>query len=159
MPEALPSELEQRLRATLLRCGSFDSDSSLRAVFVDARIAAWREEIPDNTPSRGRRVAAFIESLVAQRDTAGNNALALVLRVLADRTPLGDSCHRELAELASAVQSAVVAVPGSTPSAPSQPGAKYEIHVHGGQVGAIGDNARIEGGIHFGDSQSKTRNP
>ena len=158
MPEALPSELEQRLRAAFLRCGPFDSDSSLRAIFIDARIAAWRDYIPDNTPSRGRRVAAFIESLVDQRDDAGNNALALVLHVLADRTPPGDSCQRELAELANAVQNAVAAVPGSSP--PTTPsGAKYEIHVHGGQIGAIGDNARIEGGIHFGDTQPKPHNP
>mgnify|MGYP000753280501 CR=1 FL=1 len=31
MPEALPTELEQRLRAALLYCGPFDSDSNLRA--------------------------------------------------------------------------------------------------------------------------------
>ncbi len=151
MPEALPSELEQRLRAAILRCGPFDSDSSLRAVFIDARIAAWREEIPDNTPSRGRRVAAFIESLLNQSDNNGNNALALVLHVLADRTPPGDSCHRELAEVANAVQNAAITVPGSAPPPSPSQGAKYEIHVHGGQIGAIGDHAKIEGGIHFGE--------
>ena len=149
MPEALPSELEQRLRAALLRCGPFDSDSSLRAIFVDARIAAWRDDIPDNTASRGKRVAAFIEGLLDQRDDAGSNALALVLRVLADRTPPGDSCHRELAGLADAVQTTAVAVHGSPPP-PTPSGAKYEIHVHGGQVGAIGDGTRVEGGINFG---------
>ena len=90
-----------------------------------------------------------IESLIDQRDEAGNNALALVMHVLADRTPPGDSCHRELAGLADAVQTAVVAVPGS-PSPPTPSGAKYEIHVHGGQVGAIGDGTRVEGGINFG---------
>jgi len=47
------------------------------------------------------------------------------------------------------VQNAVVAVTGSTPLA-TPLGAKYEIHVHGGQIGAIGDNTHIEGGIHFG---------
>ncbi|MBN2006924.1 MAG: hypothetical protein JXA21_26455, partial [Anaerolineae bacterium] len=158
MPEALPSELEQRLRAALLRCGPFDSDSSLRAIFVDARIAAWRDDIPDNTPSRGKRVAAFIEGLLDQRDNAGNNALALVLHVLADRTPPGDSCHRELAELANAVQNAVIVVSGSPPPPLTPLSAKYEIHVHGGQIGAIGDNAKIEGGIHFGsgDAAQKT---
>lgn len=151
MPEALPPELEQRLRVALLRCGPFDSDRELRAIFVDTRIARWRDDIPDNTPSRGKRVELFIESLVDQRDDAGNNTLALVLRVLADRTPPGDSCHRELAELADAVQNAVVAVPGSPPPPTTPQGAKYEIHVHGGQIGAIGDNTKIEGGIHFGD--------
>ncbi len=153
MPESIPSELEQRLRKTLLRCGPFDSDRSLRAIFVDERIAAWREDIPDNTPSRGARVAAFIENLFDQSDAAGNNALALVLRVLADRTPSGDSCHRELAGLADAVQ-AIAGAPGATSAGSSSQGAKYEIHVHeGGQVGLIGDDAAVEGGINFGDKK------
>jgi hypothetical protein len=39
----MPSELLSRLQATLLRCGPFDSDSALRAVFVDARITPWRD--------------------------------------------------------------------------------------------------------------------
>jgi len=71
------------------------------------------------------------------------------VRVLADRTPSGDSCHRELAELANVVQNAAITVPASTTSSLPQ-GTKYKIHVHGGQIGAIGDNAKIEGGIHFG---------
>lgn len=154
MPEALPPELEQRLRAALLRCGPFASDRELRAIFVDTRIARWRDDIPDNTPSRGKRVELFIEGLLSQRDDAGNNALTLVLQVLADRTPPGDSCHRELADLAHAVQEAAITVPGSTPLVSPPQGTKYEIHVHdGGQIGAIGDNAKIEGGIHFGDKK------
>jgi len=28
-------------------------------------------------------------------------------------------------------------------------GSKYDIHIHGGQIGAIGDGTRVEGGIHF----------
>jgi hypothetical protein len=30
------------------------------------------------------------------------------------------------------------------------PGPKYKINVEGGQVGVIGDDIKIEGGIHFG---------
>lgn len=148
MPEAISPDLEQRLRAALLRCGPFDSDSSLRAVFVDARIAAWREDIPDNTPSRGKRVAAFIEALLDQSDNAGNNALALVLRVLADRTPSGDSCHREMAGLADAVQ-AVARTPDATlPASASADSALRQINVVNSQVGVIGDYAQVSE-IHF----------
>ncbi len=146
MPESIPSELEQRLRKALLRCGPFDSDRSLRAIFVDERIAAWREDIPDNTPNRDKRVAAFIESLFDQSDDAGNNALALTLRILADRTPLEDSCHHELAELADAVQSASTA-PDETPV--SAPGIQYNITIIDGKVGVIGNDAKVKGGIHF----------
>jgi hypothetical protein len=36
---------------------------------------------------------------------------------------------------------------------PLPPGPKYDVHVEGGQVGVIGDGAKIEGGIHFGTSK------
>lgn len=156
MPESLPPELEQRLRKTLLRCGPFDSDRSLRAIFVDARIAAWREDIPDNTANRGARVAAFIENLFDQSDDAGNNALALVLQVLAGHVSSGDSCHRDLAELADAVQ-AMAGSSGTTPAEPPSHGTKYEIHVHdGGKIGVIGDDAHVEGGINFDNTPPKS---
>jgi len=35
-----------------------------------------------------------------------------------------------------------------SPSTRREWGAKYEIHVHGGQVGVIGDDADVDGGIH-----------
>ena len=38
--------------------------------------------------------------------------------------------------------------------APS-PGPKYDIHIEGGQVGVIGDGAKIEGGIRFGEPKSQ----
>lgn len=156
MPESLPPDLEQKLRKTLLRCGPFAGDRELRAVFVDTRIARWRDDIPDNTPSRGKRVSLFIESLCDQRDSAGNNALALVLHVLAERTAPGDSCRRELADLGSAIQNVAAATATDTAvPVPTTQGTKYEIHVHeGGQVGTIGDNTHIEGGINLSKSNS-----
>lgn len=30
---------------------------------------------------------------------------------------------------------------------------KYQIDAKGAQIGVVGDNAKVEGGIHFGDSQ------
>ena len=153
MLEFLPPELEQRLRTTLLRCGPFASDRALRAVFVDARIATWRDDIPDNTPSRGKRVAFLIDALMEQSAASGDNALVLFLQVLADRTSPGDACRNQLTQLAAALDGALPAT-----EAPASPGGastsgKYNIHIHGGQVGSIGDGAHIEGGINFGDKK------
>lgn len=36
------------------------------------------------------------------------------------------------------------------PAAPTAPAGKYTINISGGQVGAIGDNVQVTGGIHFG---------
>ncbi len=150
MPEFLSPELEQRLRATLLRCGPFASDRALRAVFVDARIAAWRDDIPDNTPSRGKRVAFLIDALMEQSAASGDNALVLFLRVLADRASPGDACHNQLAQLAAALEGALPATGASSSPSGASTSGKYNIHIHGGQVGNIGDSAHIEGGINFG---------
>jgi|GEM_PF-1314720 len=148
----LSPELSRRLRDTLSRCGPFDSDRSLRAAFVDARIRPWRDLISDNTPSRATRVDALIEALIEQANDAGDPALALFLDVLADRTSSGDACKQQLDRLAAELRqlppSSTKA--GPTPSAPSSPGGKYVINIHGGQVGAIGDGTHVEGGIHFG---------
>jgi hypothetical protein len=152
MPAALSPSLAQRLRRTLLRCGPFESDAALRVVFVDARIADWRDDIPDNTPSRGRQVDAFIEALRDQRSAQGENALVLFLRVLADHTSPGDSCHQDLAQRATELAAFThrASGEGASDTAPPAPqGSKYNITIHGGQVGAIGDNAHIESGMHF----------
>lgn len=152
MPGLSP-DFSRRLRETLSRCGPFDSDRSLRAVFVDARIAPWRDLISDNTPNRVARVDALIEALLEQVSDASDSALALFLDVLADRVSPGDACKKRLACLAAELRelppSPTEAKPA--PSGPALQGGKYEIHIHGGQVGAIGDNAHIEGGIHFGE--------
>ncbi len=151
MPGLSP-DLSRRLRETLTRCGPFDSDRSLRAVFVDARLAPWRDFISDNTPSRAARVDALIEALLEQDSDAGDPALALFLAVLVDRTASGDACKQQLARLVAELRqlppSSTEARP--TPSGPAPQSGKYEIHIHGGQVGAIGDGTHIEGGIHFG---------
>ena len=57
----LPSDFSRCLRYTFNRCGPFDSDRTLRAIFVDARIHPWRDAIADNTPSRAARIDALIE--------------------------------------------------------------------------------------------------
>jgi hypothetical protein len=146
----LPPDLARRLRETLSHCGPFDSDRFLRAAFVDARLSPWRDTIPEAT-SRAARVDALIEALLEQTSDAGDTALALFCDVLVDRVSPGDACRGQLAQSAVDLRRTspgIASAPASTlgTTAPS----KYTINIHGGQVGAIGDNAHVEGGIHFG---------
>jgi hypothetical protein len=150
MPEAIPPELKHRLRTTLLRCGPFESDRALRATFVDARIAPWRDAIPDNTPSRGRRVDDLIDALCDQSNDRGENALVLFLQTLADRANPGDACHHHLAQLAGELAAVSPDRAGAAePATPTETGPRYIIHADNSQIGAIGDHARVAGGIHF----------
>jgi hypothetical protein len=90
-------------------------------------------------------VAFLIDALMDQCTADGNNALVLFLRVLADRTSRGDACHAQLANLADTLNNVFPA----TADQQSMSG-KYNIHIHGGQVGVIGDNTEISEGINFG---------
>lgn len=98
----LSSDLHQRLQAVLLRCGSFASDRALWMMFVDARLAPWQDALPE-AASPQERVRAVIAALVDQSNAHGENALALLLRVLSENTPPGNACHWDLAELAQEV--------------------------------------------------------
>lgn len=152
MPGLSP-DLSRRLRETLSRCAPFDSDRSLRTVFVDARLTPWRDSVPE-ADSRAARVGLLIAALLERRDIQGNPALALFVEVLAESAAPGDACHGELTALAAELRRALAGESSSPTPPPSQApqGGKYVIHIHdGGQVGAIGDNAHIEGGINFGE--------
>lgn len=150
MPGLSP-DLSRRLRETLSRCGPFDSDRALRVAFVDARLAPWCDSVPE-ADSRAARVGLLIAALLERRDIHGNPALALFVEVLAESAAPEDACHGELTALAAELRHALAGEAPSPIPPPTQApqGGKYEIHIHGGQVGTIGDNAHIEGGIHFG---------
>jgi hypothetical protein len=95
--------LYARLSDTLLRCAPVDSHKDLQAIFVDARLSSWGARVTE-ADNRESRVRSLIELLHDQYSDAGENALVLLLRVLSDQTPSGDACHRELAELAHALE-------------------------------------------------------
>lgn len=99
-------ELIEKLRYTLLRCGPFSSNSELGAVFVDSRISVWRERLPE-MGSPASRVEATIDFLSSQYNARMENALVLLLIVLADRTSSGDACHAQLRSLADEIQAAL----------------------------------------------------
>ncbi|MBA3531415.1 MAG: toll/interleukin-1 receptor domain-containing protein, partial [Ardenticatenales bacterium] len=92
-------ELNKRLREVLLRCGPLDDSSELRGLFVEARLAPWRNRVPEAKSAQGR-VTALIEALHDQENERGENALLLFVQVLGDTMEPGTACRRDLAALA-----------------------------------------------------------
>lgn len=99
----IPSDLYHRLRTEILRCGPFSSDDTLKTIFVDERISLWRDEIP-NAASPKERVNKVIDVLSDRFDHKGQNALALLLRVLEEQFDPADACHQTLNTLAYTVE-------------------------------------------------------
>lgn len=95
------------LRDVFKTCGPFSNDRELSAVFVDARVAPWRDDLPE-ADSRIDRVDALIEylhdnfSAVAsdKEDVVPQNALVLFTQVLVDRTDPEDACYVTLQAVA-----------------------------------------------------------
>lgn len=102
----IPSDIFQDLYATLLHCGPFASDATLRNVFVDARIMHWRDQLPQAT-NQEERIRAVIDYLHDRYNTADENALVLLLEVLRDNTNASDVCHEELADTARILSNVV----------------------------------------------------
>lgn len=94
----LPPQLNDRLQRALLRCGPFDSDVDLRAMFVDTRISPWRDAFPE-VRSRRSRVSVLIDELLHHYTPARENALVLFLHVLREKASPGDACHQDLTML------------------------------------------------------------
>ncbi len=99
----LPPQLYNRLQSTLLKCGPFDSEVELRAMFVDARISPWRDAFPEMR-NRVSRVNVLIDELLHRYATTGENALLLFLQVLNEQASAGDACHNDIATLATELE-------------------------------------------------------
>ena len=101
----IPNQLYQRLQSTLLRCGPFEINSSLRPLFVDSRISQWRNNLP-SANSASKRVKAIIDEMLKHTNTKGENALVLLLHVVRDLdTSRQDICYGQLDTLASELKS------------------------------------------------------
>lgn len=90
--------LYRRLREILLKCGPFNTDQELRAVFIDQRISVWRDKLPE-TYERTKRVNGVIDFLYRQDNEKKENALVLFLRVLSEQLSNQDTCHQQLVEM------------------------------------------------------------
>lgn len=95
----IPPALHNRLRSILLDCGPFASDRALRRVFVDGRLAPWRNQLPTADSPHGR-VAATISFLIRRYSRQKQNALVLLCRVLREQTSPEDLCHDRLDQVA-----------------------------------------------------------
>ena len=105
--QGIPGELHNRCRTTLLKCSEFDSDASLRTVFVTAELYPFRDRLPA-AANRSERVDKCLDFLLSQRLSNGRPVLPIFLAALRDRYREGDALRDELGALVKAVQSALV---------------------------------------------------
>jgi len=95
----IPNDLLRRLRETLAKVPSFQSHSALCALFTDARIALWANNVPE-TNDRQERVNQTIAFLHKRENTRNENGLVLFLQVLAESLDREDKLRLELEALA-----------------------------------------------------------
>jgi DNA-binding NarL/FixJ family response regulator len=96
--EGISPDLNKELRSVLLNCGPFDTDDSLRAIFVDKRIITWRKDLRTSN-SQTQRVDAIIDMLYGKYNEKKENALVLLLAVLLDKTTPANACYGHLRQL------------------------------------------------------------
>jgi hypothetical protein len=100
----LPSELYPLCRNILLKCGEFDSDTSLRAVFITEELYPFRDGLPQ-AMNREERVDLCLDFLVPRRLDDGRAVLPLFLTILRDKQRQGNILRDQLATLVEVVQS------------------------------------------------------
>jgi hypothetical protein len=101
----LPSPVLQKLKKCLLDCGPFDSDRALVGVFVDDRIAPWRNQI-SSANTRNERVAFFVSDFLNRKNRAGQSVLVLFLQAVYDQAVEEDECIQRLNDVAIEVAAA-----------------------------------------------------
>ena len=119
----LPTLLLKELKKTLRKCGPFGSDQALQAVFVDNRIALWKDYLPGGIISTRERIDQLVSVFLDLSNDRGENGLALFLHVLCDEAKPGDGCCQRLKDMAAQVEAAlgcgpVIRQPSSATSPP-----------------------------------------
>jgi len=95
MTTGIPPALYRRIEDVLVKCGPFDNCTELKAIFTDERISPWHKEVRDANTAAAR-VQVNVDFLRRQYNTAQENGLVLLLRVLSDAKDETDACHSEL---------------------------------------------------------------
>lgn len=148
----IQTETHKKVRDALLIAGCMDSNSSLRAMFVDTRLALWRSQVPEAN-SKGERVNITIAKFMDQFNSSQQNILAVLLEVIGQRE--AGMLATTLLELSQQVQYETTGVKMNAFNQSGQ-NVKYQVNtVPGATVGAVGDNAVIPGGIHFGKKEQE----
>lgn len=103
----MSARLHNRCRTTLLKCSEFDTDASLRSVFVTDELHLFRDRLP-TASNKSERVDRCLAFLLEQRLSDGRPALPIFLSALQDRYQPGDALRDELERLAEDVNRALV---------------------------------------------------
>ncbi len=101
--EGMPPDLLRRIREALLASGMFFSPETLRSLFVDARISAWRFRLPtaaDEAERVRRVIGEFHDQFGADRGHGQTNVLVQLLYVVSDQMSPDDARHATLVALA-----------------------------------------------------------
>lgn len=101
--QGVSGNLFNRCRNTLLQCGEFDSDASLRAVLVTSKLRPFRDRLP-KAADRSERVDRCLAFLLNSRHSDGCSVLPTFLEALRDRYQPGDVLRDELASLAEDIR-------------------------------------------------------
>lgn len=102
-----------QLRNTLLKCSQFASTAELKALFVDARLSPWRNELPEAN-QLAARVNLAIDFLADQYTKDQQNALVLLMYVLMDQFDTEDARYNALRNLANELDN-VLAMDATSP--------------------------------------------
>lgn len=103
MPFIEPTTLYHQLRKALLTCSLFETDSTLRAIFVDDRIQIWQNQLKEAETIEARVNQTLALLWDKQHADYQENGLILFLHVLADYIPPADALHHELKALTTAL--------------------------------------------------------
>ncbi len=146
--------LLNRLRKTLIGCSAFASNAELRACFIDARIHPWLPQLPE-ADNLAQRVDAVIAYLYDKKNQSQENALFLLLHVLAEREDPADDRHQALLDLTNILENTPAAYDNLAVEI-SQQGLKEEPTPAGGVSTqdrriAAGKNVIVRGSIFQGD--------
>ncbi|MDM8527064.1 hypothetical protein QUF58_02525 [Anaerolineales bacterium HSG24] len=95
----ISSELINKLQEKLELTGYFDDKGLLQAIFVDSRIYAWQDRLPEADHVDGR-IKKTIDYLYNHHNNQGENVLVLFLEVLQDQFDPETALHHELHQLA-----------------------------------------------------------
>ena len=117
-PAGLERDLLRRCRTALLRCAELESNAALRAVFVTAELAPFRNGLPE-AESKAARVDQTLAYLQSRQLRDGRAVLPLFLAALAERYDPGDALHGELHALAQALTAGAPAATPPTSAAPT----------------------------------------